>query len=42
VTTAEMQRRLATEDIQRPITRVIVQERPVAGEFVFHVRKFAA
>src|SRR5262249_23246157 len=34
-----MQCRLAAEDFQRPIARVVMQEWPIAGEFVFHVRK---
>ncbi len=37
-----MNRRLPAVDFQRPVARVIVQEGPVAGEFVLHVGKAAA
>ncbi len=37
-----MQGRLAAEDVQRPVARVVMQERPVAGELVLHVREPAA
>src|SRR6185312_10328421 len=40
--TAEMQGRLAAEDVERPIAWIVMQKRPVTGELVLHVRKPAA
>ena len=37
-----MDRRPPAVDFQRPVARVIMQEGPVAGEFVLHVGKAAA
>src|SRR6185312_3488858 len=39
---SQVQRRLATVDFQRPVARIVVQERPVPGELVLHVGKLAA
>ena len=37
-----MQARVAAEDVRRPVARIIVQERPAAGELVLEIRQPSA